>query len=79
MAALPSLYIVGSLLTGSHSLDVLLILAALLTEFLLALAVLLKLRQPGVLVRGQIVFVLSTAGRPGFARLPWGLATLLCR
>jgi hypothetical protein len=69
VAAVPSLFIVGSVLAGHHSVNVLLILVALITEFLLALAVLLKWRQPGVLVRGQIVFVLFTAG---------GLALLAC-
>src|ERR1700733_1089336 len=69
VAALPSLFIVGSLLAGRLSVDVLPILVALLIELLLALAVLLKLRQPGVLVRGQVVFVLFTAG---------GLALLAC-
>ena len=49
--------------------DLFVILAALLTELLLALAVLLKLRQPGVLVRSQILFVLFTAS---------GLALLAC-
>ena len=49
--------------------DLFVVLAAFLTEFLLALAVLLKLRQPGVLVRSQILFVLFTAS---------GLALLAC-
>jgi hypothetical protein len=69
VAALFSFFIIGSLLMGRHSVDLLVVLAALLTEFLLVLAVLLKLRQPGVLVRSQILFVLFTAG---------GLALLAC-
>ena len=54
---------------GRHSVDLFVVLAAFLTEFLLALAVLLKLRQPGVLARSQILFVLFTAS---------GLALLAC-
>jgi two-component system LytT family sensor kinase len=69
VAVLFSLFILGSLLMGRHSVDLFLLLVALLTEFLLALAVLLKLREPGVLVRSQILFVLFTAG---------GLALLAC-
>src|SRR5258708_1939721 len=62
IAALFSLFILGSLLMGRRSVDLFLVLAALLTELLLALAVLLKMRQPGVFVRSQILFVLFTAG-----------------
>src|SRR6201996_8479848 len=69
VAAVFSVYILGSLLMGHRSVDLYVILAALLTEFLLVLAVLLKLRQPGALVRSQILFVLFTAG---------GLALLAC-
>ena len=69
VAAVFSVFIIGSLLMGRHSVDLFVILAAFLTEFLLALAVLLKLRQPGVLVRSQILFVLFTAS---------GLALLAC-
>src|SRR3984957_10826514 len=61
VAAVFSVFILGSLLMGRHSVDLFVVLAALLTEFVLVLAVLLKLRQPGVLVRSQILFVLFTA------------------
>jgi two-component system, LytTR family, sensor kinase len=69
VAALFSCLIIGSLLMGHHSVELVLLLIALLTEVLLALAVLFKLRQPGVLSRSQIVFVLFSAG---------GLALLCC-
>ena len=69
VAAVFSVFIIGSLLMWRHSVDLFVVLVALLTEFLLALAVLPKLRQPGVLVRSQILFVLFTAG---------GLALLAC-
>src|ERR1700761_1106645 len=69
VAGVFSLFIIGSLLMGKHSGDLYVILAALLTEVLRALAVLLKLRHPGVLVRSQILFVLFTAS---------GLALLAC-
>ncbi len=69
VAAVFSVFILGSLLMGRHAVDLYVVLAAFLTEFLLALAVLLKLRQPGVLARSQILFVLFTAS---------GLALLAC-
>ena len=69
VAAVFSVFIIGSLLMGRHSVDLFVVLAALLIEILLALAVLLKLRQPGALVRSQILFVLFTAS---------GLALLAC-
>src|ERR1700761_1687907 len=58
VAALFSVFILRPLLMGRQSVNLFVVLAALLTEFLLALAVLLKLRQPGALVRSQILFVL---------------------
>ncbi len=61
VAGVFSVFILGSLLMGRHSVDLSVVLAAFLSEFLLVLAVLLKLRQPGVLVRSQILFVLFTA------------------
>lgn len=62
VAAFFTFVAVQPLLEGRHSLDIRLILAALGTEMLLALAVLLKLRQPGALSRTQILFVALTAG-----------------
>src|SRR5579863_7990323 len=46
LAALFSVFILGSVLMGRHSVNLFVVLAAFLAEFLLALAVLLKLRQP---------------------------------
>jgi hypothetical protein len=62
VAGVFSVFIIGSVLMGRRSVNLFVILAALLTELLLTLAVLLKLRRPGVLVRSQILFVLFTAG-----------------
>src|SRR5215471_15877375 len=69
VAVVFSVFIIGSLLMWRHSVDLFVVLSAILTEFLLVLAVLPRLRQPGVLVRSQILFVLFTAG---------GLALLAC-
>jgi two-component system, LytTR family, sensor kinase len=62
VAAVFSLFILGSLLAGRSSVNLFVVLAALLSEFVLVLAVLIKLRQPGVLARSQVLFVLFTAG-----------------